>query len=335
MSETRIRRGGNARLGSSRSSSSARPRAGGSKQGALPSFLSRLPISEAAVQRMATWAVILIVGGVAWGVASFFGLPGMARDELAQLAARAGFQVEKVEVRGTDHLDEQAIYALAYGQHERSMLNVDLPALRTEVLKLAWVKDARISRRLPDTLVVDIVERQPAAVWQHEGRLALIDMSGAVLDQTDPHDLPNLPLLVGPGANRETARLTALMASAPALKPVLAGATWVGNRRWDLRFQSGETLSLPEGEEEAAAALVNFTRLDGVNRLLGRGIIRFDMRDPDRFVLRLPKKELKTQGKPESDAPETGTDEGGDENEKATARSVPADEHANTGSREA
>ena len=37
------------------------------------------------------------------------------------------------------------------------------------------------------------------------------------------------------------------------------------------------------------AALVNFARMDGVNRLLGRGIIRFDMRDPDKFVLRLPK----------------------------------------------
>ena len=28
--------------------------------------------------------------------------------------------------------------------------------------------------------------------------------------------------------------------------------------------------------------------MDGANRLLGRGILRFDMRDPQRFVLRLP-----------------------------------------------
>ena len=28
--------------------------------------------------------------------------------------------------------------------------------------------------------------------------------------------------------------------------------------------------------------------MDGANRLLGRGILRFDMRDPERFVLRLP-----------------------------------------------
>ena len=42
-----------------------------------------------------------------------------------------------------------------------------------------WVKDARVSRRLPDTLVIDIVERKPAALWQNEGRLALIDCRGS------------------------------------------------------------------------------------------------------------------------------------------------------------
>src|SRR3546814_7391247 len=84
--------------------------------------------------------------------------------------------------------------------------------------------------------------------------------------------MPDLPLVVGPNANQQTAELNALMEAAPALKPMLAGATWVGNRRWDLRFQTGETLSLPEGKEEASTALVNFARMDGVNRLLGRGI---------------------------------------------------------------
>ena len=31
------------------------------------------------------------------------------------------------------------------------------------------------------------------------------------------------------------------MAAVPTLKPQLASATWVGGRRWDLNFQSGET----------------------------------------------------------------------------------------------
>jgi cell division protein FtsQ len=88
---------------------------------------------------------------------------------------------------------------------------------------------------------------------------------------------------------------------------MLAGATWVGNRRWDLRFQSGETLALPEGHEDAARALVRFARMDGVTGLLGEGFRRFDMRVPDRFVVRVarnapaPEAPAEDEGESETD----------------------------------
>jgi cell division protein FtsQ len=211
--------------------------------------------------------------------------PGMTPLSLVpEQAASSGIVYAEL----VERIVELPVYNIALGQVDRSMLALDLTKVRGEMLKLGWVKDARISRRLPDTLVVDIVEREPVAVWQHDGQLHLIDVGGAVLQSVSTSAMPDLPLVVGPNANQQTAGLNRLMENAPALKPMLAGATWVGNRRWDLRFQSGETLSLPEGDKASAGALVNFARMDGVNRLLGRGIVKFDMRDPDRFVLRLP-----------------------------------------------
>ncbi|EQB13070.1 cell division protein FtsQ [Sphingobium lactosutens DS20] len=258
------------------------------RQSWVDKLIEHLPVSEATLQRMASWAIVGIFGAILVAISIYLGLPDVARQQAADMAARAGFEVEKVEVRGVERMDELPVYNIALGQVDRSMLSLDLPHVRQQMLKLGWVKDARISRRLPDTLVVDIVERDPVAVWQHDGQLHLIDVSGVVLQSVSASAMPDLPLVVGPNANRQTAGLNKLMENAPALKPMLAGATWVGNRRWDLRFQSGETLSLPEGDTQSASALVNFARMDGVNRLLGRGIVRFDMRDPDRFVLRLP-----------------------------------------------
>ena len=168
------------------------------------------------------------------------------------------------------------------------MAAVELDDVRRDLMQYGWIKDARVSRRLPDTLVVDIVERTPAAIWQNDGRLSLIDDSGVVLEPVTVATMPDLPLVIGPNANRRAQDLDALLAEASSLKELLAGATWVGNRRWDLRFRSGETLSLPEGDAEAKAALAKFAHMDGANRLLGRGILRFDMRDPSRFVLRMP-----------------------------------------------
>jgi cell division protein FtsQ len=308
MTDARIRRGGTSRLSPGKPRVSSKRGTGGRGAGRSVKRLSRmdrlltaLPISHAAAQKLVTWSIVGLVGVAGVTAATFFGLPGMARMEFAQAAAKAGFEVDKVEVRGVERMDELQVYNIALGQVDRSMVNVDLPLLRNELLKLGWVKDARVSRRLPSTLVVDIVERQPVAVWQRGGNLALIDVSGAVLQPIALNAMPDLPLVVGPSANLQTAGLGRLMEAAPALKPVLVGATWVGNRRWDLRFQSGETLSLPEGDRPASTALLNFARMDGVNHLLGRGIVRFDMRDPDKFVLRLPKERAQAKDEVEKD----------------------------------
>ncbi|MBB3981655.1 cell division protein FtsQ [Sphingobium fontiphilum] len=305
MADTRIKRGSAARPAAARGKARAKATVSSGRtlkrQSRLDRILDMLPVSDTTLQKVASWTIVAVVAGFLGLTAMFLGLPGMAWQQAEALASRAGFEVGKVEVRGVERMDELPVYNIALGQVDRSMLALDLPKVRGEMLKLGWVKDARISRRLPDTLVVDIVEREPVAIWQHQGRLALIDVSGAVLQAVSPSAMPDLPLVVGPNANRQTAGLNRLMDNAPALKPMLAGATWVGNRRWDLRFQSGETLSLPEGDKASAGALVNFARMDGVNRLLGRGIVKFDMRDPDRFVLRLPEKEAVKTGAP-SDA---------------------------------
>jgi cell division protein FtsQ len=100
--------------------------------------------------------------------------------------------------------------------------------------------------------------------------------------------MPDLPLVIGPGADRQEPAYQTLMTIAPALKPKVRAATWVGNRRWDLLFDTGETLSLPEGTDEAAKALRLFAERDGTLRLLGRGWLKFDMRNPDRMVMRKP-----------------------------------------------
>jgi cell division protein FtsQ len=139
------------------------------------------------------------------------------------------------------------------------------------------------------TLVIDIVEREPAALWQDEDRLTLIDEEGVVLDRVQVSRMPDLPLLVGKGANEHAVALDTLLGKAPSLKAQLVSATWVGERRWDLAFQSGETVALPEGDAAAAAALTRFARMDKSAGLLGRGIIRFDLRIPGKMTVRLPR----------------------------------------------
>lgn len=261
-------------------------RRGPPKPSRIDRLLAKLPVGETTLRRAAT-GVMLTAGGVAAVIgATALGVPAWAGEQLGEAAGRAGFRVEQIEITGLHRMDRMSVYAVALDQRSRAMPLVDLAAVRDKLLRYGWIADAHVSRRLPDTLLVDIVERQPAAVWQDQGRLTLIDKDGVLLDPVDPDALPDLPRIIGPGADKQQPAYQALLAAAPSLRPRVRTATWVGDRRWDLQFASGETLKLPE--EGAGAALADFARRDAVHPLLGRGWLSFDLRDPAKLVARRP-----------------------------------------------
>jgi cell division protein FtsQ len=260
---------------------------GSSKKAPPPGLLDSLPLSGEMVRRISVWILILMLLAVAVAVAAALRVPQMIGTSIGEAVGEAGFAVKKVEIKGLNRMQRLTVYNVAYDQNSMAMPLVDLEGTRAKLLRFGWVEDARVYRRLPDTLVVDIVERQPAAIWQHNRQLTLIDRDGIVLEQVKLDAMPDLPLVIGPGANRRSGELAALLAAAPEIKPMMEGATWIGGRRWDLRFQSGEVLALPEGQGAAQKALVKFARMDKMTQLLGRGFARFDMRVPGKFIVRV------------------------------------------------
>ena len=271
-------------------------------------FLRSLPFSEEDIQRVFTWVVVALLALAAILAAQWFGLTAAAYQQYAQVAAKAGFQVARVEVTGMERVDQLKVYELVLAEKDRAMPLVDIDKVRADLLEYGWIKDARVSRRLPDTLAVEIIERKPTAVWQRDGKFSLIDADGIVLQHAKAGESDELPVLNGTDANRHAVALNDLLDKATALKSQIVGASWIGNRRWDLRFKTGETLALPEGEKAAAEALLNFARMDGIHRLLGRDIIHFDLRDPDRAYFRKAPKVEPVKTESEANAKDGGTE---------------------------
>jgi cell division protein FtsQ len=263
-------------------------RARGQASGLVDGAMGLLPFTEEQWSRI--WLAIIIGGAVALAavIASFAGVPALAEAQMAKVAADAGFEVRHVRVSGTSRMDEREVYARALSERTRAMPEVDIAALRAELMALPWVKDARVSRQLPDTLAIDIVERSPHAVLEKPDRLMLIDREGVELVPIAAAKAKEMLRISGPGAAAQVDRLEQLLSVAPALQPQVKAAEWVGNRRWNLTFASGQMLALPEGDVEAASALVTFARLDGQNRLIGGKVAAFDMRTPPRIYMRVP-----------------------------------------------
>ena len=243
---------------------------------------------------LALVAVMLVVALIA------LDLPGKALRATGAATGEAGFKVAGYQIVGIRNMDRGKVDAVVtdelrraaeeapIGTDEPAQALVDLDRIRDSLLQFGWVRDARVSRRLPDSMVIDIVERTPAAVWQHQGRLNLIDGEGVVLDAVAIDKMPDLPLLIGPGANRQAVAFRRMMDAVPTLKPQMVSASWIGGRRWDVSFATGETLALPETYAAASRALQSFAKMDRTNGLLGRGMIRFDLRVPGRMAVRVP-----------------------------------------------
>ena len=280
MSAAHVRRG----------SSGARKARKSPRRGAVPKKLvDKLPVRQESANRLARWMFGLFAAGAAALALVALDVPAKLGTAAGEAVGEAGFRVRSVDVQGIQRMDSKPVFEIAVDQKSMAMPLVDVAAIRERLLRYGWVKDARVSRRLPDTLVIDIVERQPAALWQDRQHLSLIDAEGVVLDRVPISAMPDLPLLVGPGANAQSRNLDALLAQAPTLRPQLESATWVGKRRWDLQFQSGETVALPEGTDEAKTALAKLARLDKSTGVLGQGIVRIDLRIPGKMVVRLPR----------------------------------------------
>lgn len=246
------------------------------------------PFSEETLHRILLTLILGTAAVLVWTVANVAGVPALLESQVARAAHGAGFDVKRVEVRGVKRMSEQTIYEKVLGQRDQAMSRVDVAALRETLLTLPWVKDARVSRQLPDTLVVDVVERTPHGVLRKGDQLMLIDETGHELEPVTPARAKGMFVLSGDGAAARVPDLNRLLDAAPALKPQVAEAEWIGNRRWNLTFKTGQVLALPEGEDEAAAALLEFARMDGVNRLLGGKVASFDMRAKDRTYLLVP-----------------------------------------------
>lgn len=197
---------------------------------------------------------------------------------------KAGFRLRKVQIEGASAMATADIVRAAGVYKDEPLLGLDLTALRKRVEGVGWVKDARIVRLLPDTLVIAVAERRQLAVWQHDGKIAVIDDHGQVIPEADPARFAKLPLVVGTGGAEAAPKILPLLAQRPKLMGRMDALVRVDDRRWDLRFKDGSLIQLPAvGEEEA---LMQLEQLDQRSRILDLGFERIDLRNPDVVAVR-------------------------------------------------
>lgn len=228
-----------------------------------------------------------LLGAGAWTVQSGALARAVAATQTAALdaTADAGLALREVYVAGRKETDRAQLLEALEVEIGAPILALDPEILRAKVEALGWVATAQVERRLPDTLVVRIAEREAAAIWQRDGEFVLIDRAGAVIGSQDVDRRRHLKVLVGPGAHKKAAELLDILDSEPALKARLLAAVWMSERRWNLRFDHGVDVRLPE--DDPAGGWRRLAQLERDHAVLSRAVTAVDLRQPDRVIARL------------------------------------------------
>ena len=98
--------------------------------------------------------------------------------------ASAFFDVKKIEVRGANRASKDDIERIVRSCSEKSgVWNADLKAIKNDVEKISLVKTVVVSRALPDSLRVNVIERVPKAVVRTSAGDFWADEDGIILGE--------------------------------------------------------------------------------------------------------------------------------------------------------
>ena len=238
---------------------------------------------------LAAAAALIVFAGVGGGWWLWQGglVAGMAeRLERTLIAGsvKLDFTVQEVLVIGRRETSKADLLAAVGLTRGAPILAFDLRAARRRVEALPWISTASVERILPDTVVLRIVERRPLALWQNQGRFALIDDEGAVILKVGLERFSDLPLVVGEDAPAHAAEILQVLETQPQLVPRVKAAVRVGKRRWNVRFHNGIDVRLPE--ENAASAWARLAEYQRTHRVLAPEVRVLDLRLPGRLILR-------------------------------------------------
>lgn len=202
-------------------------------------------------------------------VLAILAVPAAAASVLLLLRS-AAFDVDAVKVDGARHVDAEEVRDAAGVALGTALAFVDTDAAADRVEELPWVDEARISRRWPGTVRVEVTEHVPAAfVRRTDGAVMLVAADGAVLGRAEEApegavEIVGVRRLPEPGSMLAPAGAAGVVSELPdALAARVIGVD-LADSGVSLRLLFGPEIrmgSLDDVEAKGAAALAVMDRI--------------------------------------------------------------------------
>lgn len=267
------------------------------------SEVTRDPAPSRISYRMQRWMLtpgvrlLLRIGipmAVVFAVTTGFLASEQRRDALNQFAAgvrssiqeRPEFMVSLMAIDGASLNLSEDIREVLPLDFPISSFDMELQDIRDIVASLDPVKQASVRIRPGGILQIDVVERLPVVVWRDRRGVALLDETGAPVDEIPRRsERADLPLIAGHGADKHVPEALALIAASGPLSDRVRGLVRIGERRWDVVLDRNQRILLPV--DRPVRALEHVIALSQAQDMLKRDLAVVDMRIAARPTIRM------------------------------------------------
>jgi cell division protein FtsQ len=237
-------------------------------------------------------------GDVRWTLALARGLTVLAvlllaAAALAWVVQRPMFQLRAIEVRGDVHRVAPAALRQAMAKRVAGgFFTVDLAQTAAAFESVPWVRQAVVQRVWPNRLRVTLQEHEPAALWNDEAGVRLVNTRGEVFEANVGAVEDGLPTLQGPDEG-SAARVLTLHRALQALwapKSIQITELALSSRgSWSLRLDTGAHIELGRGDDTQVVArtALFLQTLPQITARIAAPLLYADLRHRDGYALRL------------------------------------------------
>lgn len=191
MTKARVVPEGNRRVVAAPAESQLNPEALGIDSPMPPTVSSATPRRSRrgllkAIGRIA--ALGLVLGGVS--ASAVLGTYHFARTS-------PRFALRQIDVEGLRRKSREAVLEVAQLGLERNIFSIETVQVEQRILRDPWIKEAKVTRRLPGTIQIEVVEREALALAVLGEQLLLVTRTGETFKRYESSDPSDLPIITG------------------------------------------------------------------------------------------------------------------------------------------
>ena len=155
------------------------------------------------------------------------------------------YNLEKIEVLGLKHINKTEILLPLNKFKNYSVFLIPVKKISDEIKKNKWINNINIRNDYKNTLTLNIKEEIPMGIFENNNQKILFSDNLVILEILDNnHNFKNLIIFYGENSINNSKNLI-LKIDNDIIK-MIKTATFIENRRWNIKLKNMIVLKLPE-----------------------------------------------------------------------------------------